>query len=630
MTYGWAGNILRVDLSKGKVSKQPLDKSLIRNFLGGRGINTKTLFDEVSAGIDPFDPENRLIFGTGPITGIPISASRWTVTAKSPLTGCHGDAHAGGHWAPELKFAGFDHIVIQGRTNKPVYLWIDDQKVELKSAEGLWGKNTWETQKTIREELGDPNIQIVCIGEAGENLVRFANVMHELKRAAGRTGMGAVMGSKNLKAVAVRGTGSIKIAKPKKLVRLIEEFDNKVLNHKIYPTLSELGTQFFTRTLRDFGRLPTKNYMVNTMDIEEISAETFVAKFAKRHLACCGCPVHCGKFFEVNEGPYAGIRGDAPEYGCIAANGSICCVSYLPALLKVNNLANQYGIDVISVGHTIGAAMEWYERKIITKDDTDGIELKWGNYEASIELIEKIAHRDGFGDILAEGALKAAKKLGKPEAEKYVLHILGLELHSDVRACKGFALHFPTSTRGADHLRGFPMATENFAAPKELLEAITDDENIARKIKDRNAYEWKEVSVSWEQNVCAVFDSLPLCMFMRQFFDFLPKHISELLYAATGINLSKEEVVRIGERIYNVERSFNVREGFSKKDDVLPERMLEPMKDGPAKGSFIDKAKWEEMRRRYYELRGWDQDTGAPTKKKLTELGLQDIAEKLK
>jgi aldehyde:ferredoxin oxidoreductase len=602
----------------------------MRDFLGGRGINSKILFDELRPRVDPLGPENLLVFGTGPLAGTLTPSSRWTVTAKSPMTGGHGDAHAGGNWASELKFAGYDHVIVQGRAKKPVYISIDDNDVQLNDASDIWGEDTWKTQQMIREELREPALQIACIGQAGEKLVRFANIMHELKRAAGRGGMGAVMGSKRLKAIAVLGTGSVEVADPREFGKAVEEFDSRLLGHPLYRGISKYGTPTLTGLFNVGGRLPVRNYQYTTMeDIEEISAETFVEKYAKKSLACLGCLVHCSHYYEVKEGPYAGTHGDGPEYGCIGAVGPSCGINYMPAILKMNNLANQYGLDATSLGHTISTAMEWYQRGIITKKDTDGVALEWGNHEAAIEMIEKIARRNGFGDILAEGALRAARRIGR-QAVNYVQHCLGLELHSDVRAFKGFALHFSTSTRGADHLRGFPVHIEQVPPPKELLEAMTDDENVARKLRDRHSYEYKEISVSWCQNVNAVLDSLPLCNFMHTILHTLPREMARLLSAATGIEVSSAELVRTGERIYNVERFFNVREGFGKKDDVLPERMFEPVKDGPEKGSFIDRTKFEEMLNRYYELRGWDPKTGVPTSGKLKALGIEDVAGNLR
>ena len=635
--FGWAGKNLRVDLSKRKVVKEPLNKELVHRFIGGRGINSKTLFDELEPGINPYSPDNKLIFGTGPLAGTFAPASaRWTVTTKSPLTGILGDAHAGGHWAAELKFAGYDHIVLQGKAKKPVYLSIDDCDIELRDASEIWGEDTWKTQRFIKEDLGDPNIQVVCIGPAGERLVRFACIIHSLKRAAGRTGMGAVMGSKNLKAIAVRGTGVVRVAKPGKFRKVVRKLRETILNSPEYGTTSTQGTTSLTELLNEVGRLLVKNYQRSTIpneDLDAISGSTLFKKYVVKNRSCFACPVHCSAFFKVTEGPYAGVCGDRPEYGCIGANGPNCGIHSLPSLLKINNLLNQYGLDAVSFGHTMGAAMEWYQRGIITRKDTEGICLEWGNSEAYIKMMEKVAKREGFGDILAEGALRAAKKIGK-NAANYVQHVKGLEIHSEVRPYKGFALHFPTATRGADHLRGFPFHIEFIEAPKELLDEITDDETIANNLKNRDTYEHKEISVTWCQHQSALIDSLGLCDFISTGLSYmLPNRAStmtKLFYAATGVEMSTENLEKVGERIYNVERAFNVREGITKKDDILPNRMFdEAVVNGPAKGAIITRAKFEEMRERYYKLRGWDLESGIPTRRKLEELGLKDVADEL-
>lgn len=626
---GWAGNLLTVELTKEKAKVEPLNTVLATNFLGGRGINAKLLFDEIKPKIDPLGPENILIFGTGPLTGtLCPSSGRFNVSAKSPITGIFGDSNAGGWWAPELKWAGYDHIVIHGRAERPVYLWIDDEHVEIRDASHLWGRDTWETQDMIREEHGDPGVQSVCIGHAGEGLVRYACIIHGLKRAAGRTGMGAVMGSKNLKAIAVRGTKGIEVARPDEFVEAAKEMHMRLRKSKFFEAYSKYGTLLLTMLLNESGRLSAMNWRSSCFEnAEKLSGEVFLENYNVKNRACYGCPIHCSHYYVVRKGRYAGY-GEGPEFVTVYALGPKCGVDDFEAVLKANELCNKYGIDSYEAGSAIAWAMDCYERGILTKKDTDGIDLRFGDHESMLTLLGKINRRESLGDLLAEGAVKAAQMTGRG-SQRYVAHTHGLSWPSDSRVSKGFALCYATSTRGGDHLRGIPVAIEGVwrESSIDVAKLFGTDEAA-----DPRSYEGKAVTVKWSQDLCAFVDAVEICKVMTHWQSLTaigPSEIARMLSAATGMEFSDKTLMLAGERIYNVERMFNIREGITRREDAaLSPPLLEPVPYGPTKGEKIDPKKFNKMLDGYYELRGWD-ERGIPTRRKLEKLGLGDIAENL-
>ncbi|MEM2896291.1 MAG: aldehyde ferredoxin oxidoreductase family protein [Candidatus Bathyarchaeia archaeon] len=622
---GWAEYILRINLTNKKIVKQPLTKELAFNFLGGRGINSKILFDEVPVGTDPFSPENRLIFGVGPLNGtLSPAAGRYTVSAKSPLTGILGDANCGGHWAAELKYAGYGNIVFQGKAEDPVYLWIDDEHVELRNAKHLWGLTTWEVEKEIINEIGNPNIKVVSIGPAGENLVRFACVITELGRAAGRTGMGAVMGSKKLKAIAVHGSKGVKIARPKDLEKATLESYDTLMTDLFYRLYADYGTPGLLTLYNEYGANTAYNSREAWVEwFEEVSGETFIAKYSVKHKACFSCPFHCDKFYRVESGPYA-CYGDSCEFETITAFGTRCGNKNLASICKGSTLADNLGMDTISAGAVIGWAMECYEKGIITKEDTDGLELTWGNPDAILETIKKIAYREGFGNILAEGVRRASEKIGKG-SEEFAVHIKGMETPAvDPRAVSGYgALGYAVASRGGDHLRA--LAASSYMMAPELAEKLFGSKSAA----DRFAAEGQGRCVKFHEDMRAVADSLEMCKYITRTALLFPEPLAKILAAVTGWDLRPEELVMIGERINNIERAFNVREGITRKDDTQPKRLLkEPIPRGPSKGHYC--AEWlDQMLDEYYENREWDIKTGLPTKKKLEKLGLKYVANEL-
>ena len=628
--YGYGGKILRINLSTGKIEKENLKRNWIKNFIGGRGINSKILYEEVGPEIRPLDPENRLIFGTGALTGTGLLTSgRYTITARSPLTGFFGDSNAGGHFAPELKWAGYDHLVFRGKAEKPVYVWINDDEVELRDATHLWGKSTWETDRIIKQEVGDPRIHISCIGPAGENLVRYASVVCDLASVQGKCGMGAVMGSKNLKAVAARGTKGFEVADPKGFKELAYLLLEKTKKNQAYAVFSDFGTGTLAPFANEAGLLPVRNAQQSGefRGIEEITKEALKEKYFTKNMACFGCPIHCKHHFVVKEGPFAGERGPGIEFGVLGPQGPYCDNVYAPSILKIQNICNQMGICGMTTGLVIGAAMEWYQRGIITEEDTEGIRLEWGNYEAQIEMLWKIIKREGLGDILAEGASLAAKKIGKG-AEKYISHCKGVDIDCiDPRPLKGYSLGDAVSTRGADNLRGSFVFEAFGMTPGVAQERFGTEDSVKP-----DSYTGKAVPLQYYQRVCTIADALGVCKFATEWWglEITLKAMSDLFSAATGIEMDENEMIKAADRIYNLERAFQVRDGITRKDDMYEGRFMEePVANGPAKGKRLDKKKWEEMLDEYYAVAGWDKKTGSPTRERLQVLGLDFIIKDL-
>jgi len=627
--YGWVGTLLRVNLTDRTIRKEEYPEALRQQFIGGRGVNSRLLYDEVKPGIDPLGPENKLLFGTSPLTGTGlVTSGRIHVTAKSPLTGILGDSNAGGHFGPEVKWAGYDHIIIEGAAEKPVYLWIDDDHVEIRDAGHVWGKVVSETYAILRSELGDPRVRIAAIGPAGENLVRFASLMTDYGNACGKTGMGTVMGSKNLKAVAVRGTKGFHVADPEQFKAIARDWFVKITKRPAYEGFSKVGTMAYMTQYNSQGRSVARNAQV-TADIDYI--ENYSGKSMMKHMtrsiACFGCPIHCKHEFKIKKGPFAGEEGHGTEFCIMSAHGPSCGNSDEAAVLKINNICNEYGICGDTSGITLAAAFEWYQRGIITKEDTDGIPLEWGNVEAQIEMLMKMIRREGFGGLLADGSVIAAKKVGKG-AEKYISHTKGGDIDQvDIRTLKGCALSDAVSSRGADPQRGWP-AVEFYPMKPEKVKKLFGNENAA----DPLSYEGKGVLVNFYASVCTMCDALGICKFTSEWFSTRIglKEMGELATAATGVDFDAKRMGEIAARINNVERSYLVREGITRKDDTIHGwAMEEPVPSGPYKGERLEKEGMDRMLDDYYDVVGWDKRTGAPTRKTLENLGLQDVADEL-
>ena len=614
---GWAGSILRLNLSSREIIREPLDGTTAKKFIGGRGLNGISLYREVGPDTDPLSPENRLIFGVGPCNGtISLGSGRCTVTGKSPLTGIFGDSNFGGNWAAELKYAGYDQLIIQGKAHSPVYAWVDDDDVEIRPADHLWGKTVSETDRLLREEIGDPFVQIVYIGPGGERLVKYANVMSNLYRSAGRTGMGCLMGSKNLKAIVIRGTKGVKVADPRGLMESIQKAYGMLRQDKSAQVWTRLGTLAMHERDNLIGVSCGRNYQDNVVDVSNYTAEVF-EKYKVKDRACMGCPLRCGSFNEITEGSRAGYRWGKIEYGSSAPILTRLGVGDPEFAMAAQKYLDENGVDCISLGGAMSFAFECYEKGILSEKDTDGLSLVWGNGEATWTLMENIVNKRGLGEILAEGSRRASEIIGKG-SEAFALHTKGLDhVDSDPRGIMAWGLGFAVSSRGADHLRALP-ALELLSMPDKAKELFGTEEAA-----DRFSTKGKGRMVKWYEEMRAFEDSMEVCKFICRTDLNDPKPLSEILNAVTGIGIRENDVLQIGERIVNLERLFNVREGIRRKDDTLPRRFLEtPLPYEPSKGHVH---KLEPMLNDYYDLRGWDKVTGIPEEAKLRELGLQEM-----
>ena len=625
--YGWAGTILNVNLTGSEVEKEPLSLEFAEKYLGGIGFNAARLFDLVKPGVDALSPENVIMFGVGPLAGTLYPGNtRLTVTAKSPLTDIFGSTNVGGSFGAEMKYAGYDQIAVFGKSEKPVYLWIDDDEVEIRDASHLWGKSTWEAGMRIKEELGDPDIQVLTIGPAGEKLVRFACVINPPRGAAGRTGMGAVMGSKNLKAVAVRGTKGVKVARPEELFRICRESTIYGRTEPRYEVLRRGGSPHWMDFLAPIGACGVKNYSKALFpNWTAVAGDKFRpgAGYSVRKRACFSCPVGCGGFFNIREGEFGQTFGRVPEYGATFISQS-CDFDNIPAILKFQELCDQYGMDVVSAGQIISWAMDCYSRGILTQEDCDGIPLEWGNYAAVIELTPKIAKREGFGDLIAEGEKRAPQRLGRG-SEKFMYHVKGMSpVIEDPRTNKLFGFAYYTAPRGADHLSSNTLWARDLVRDNDLgRETFAKLEKWGTRTtaKHEESVEGMGESVVICENITAIINSAEVCTRTGGSFEYIAKALS----AATGIDFSEEKIIKMGERIFNMEKAFNSREGLTRKDDnfSVPEKFTkEPVAEGPYKGDVLN---LELLLDEYYRARGWDPETGLQTRAKLEELGLDHI-----
>jgi aldehyde:ferredoxin oxidoreductase len=599
--FAWMGQILRIDLSSGKVSKERLDMAMLRDYIGARGLGSKIFADEVAPNVDPLAPENKVIFMTGPLTGtLATSGGRYNVITKGPLNGTIAASNSGGTFGPELKFAGYDGIIIEGKSEKPVYLWVNDEQVEIRSAEEVWGKNVIDTTDMLKAAT-DEEAKVACIGPAGENLVKFAGIMNEYNRAAGRSGVGAVLGSKKLKAVVVRGTGGIKVARPDLFMETVTDARNKLRNHPVTGQgLAAYGTNILVNILNAHGGLPVNNFSEAAIfaDAEKISGEYQAEKYLVRNKGCFGCTIGCGRVSRISKGKFKG-SGEGPEYEATWAFGSNLGINNFEAISKANYLCNELGMDPITMGGTLSCAVEMYQKNIIPYTDVE-VPLAWADGDMLVEMVKKTAYREGFGNELAEGSYRLAEKYGHPElsmtAKKQELPAY------DPRGQQGIGLEYATSNRGGCHVRGYMTSPEILGIPEKV---------------DPDTTEGKPGLLKIFQDLTALCDSSGICLFTT-FAIGLPE-IAQQIRTATGIDLSDEEFLLAGERIWNLERLFNLQAGFSKKDDTLPPRLLqEPMKDGPHKGRVLE---LDKMLPEYYKLRGWD-DEGIPGEEKKSQLGL--------
>jgi aldehyde:ferredoxin oxidoreductase len=608
MLGGYQGKLVFIDLSEDKYWIEKLQEKDAKRFIGGKGLGGKLLWDLTSPHLDPFAQSNPLIFITGPLTGTLCPTSgRFAVCTKSPLTGIGLDSQVGGYFGPAIKKAGFDGIIIQGKSENPAYLFINNEQIEIKDGSWLWGKSTSETVKALREKHSDPRLRVASIGPAGEKLVRYACInidtygQKERGGQAGRGGAGAVMGGKKLKAIAIKGSQPITYADEERFRQAVKSANKKILNDSFIPKRRNYGTPIWINPMSELGILPTKNFQHATFSLaKQISGEQMKETIVKSNKSCFNCPIQCGKQSEVN---YKGesIELEGPEYEVLALMGSNCEIGSLEAIAKGAWLADELGLDGISLGNVIGFAMEAAEKGLIPKEGEGG-GLRFGNEKAFLALIEKIARKEGIGDLLAQGVRKAAKSLGGG-SERFAMEVKGMEIPGyDPRGTFGMALAYATSDRGACHQRAWTTKAE-----------------IEGKLGERFSTQGRAKFVKGAQDERSVAYSLVVC-------DFAPLEVNDfvsLLNTATGFNLSEEEYLLTGERIWNLARMYSIREGISRKDDCLPKRLEEPLPDGPTKGKRISKAMLDSMLTEYYELRGWNKE-GIPTPQKLSQLNLKE------
>jgi aldehyde:ferredoxin oxidoreductase len=622
---GYTGKWLWVDLSTGSVEPRPLDAMLAEQYLGGNGFGTRLLWEWVGPEIDPLSPGNLLVIATGPLSGTGLhSSGRVEVIGKSPLTGIYGDSNAGGFFGPELKFAGWDYLVFAGRAAHPVYLHIEDDRASLRDARDLWGLTTSQAEAAIHQALGDDKARTAIIGPAGENLVRFAGIQLSSQRSAARCGLGAVMGSKNLKAISVRGHKSVPLARPEQFQLIAADFRRRVRENPVYPAVHAHGTPGITAMMNALGRFPTKNFQMGAFDqIDHIDADALEARAFVRHMGCHSCAIACDKLYELPDGPHAGTRLHSVEYETLNAFGANILNADLDSILAANQLCDDLGLDTISAGRAISFAMELWDRSLLTAEDTGGLALEWGDMEVTLRLVRMMAYREGFGGLLAEGVRRAAASIGR-DTEQYAMHVKGMEIAAqDGRAQKSMGLAHVTSSRGADHLKAFPTIDET-GYPDEARRRY--GEAYLPQMADPLAIEHKPLLVRDGEDLGAVADSVGLCKSggTHVLAEIYWADIAAALEAATGMEMPAERLKRIGERIYNLQRCYNARHGITRADDRLPRRFTEePSPSGHARGQVID---LEPMLDGYYRLRGWDVETGWPTVEKLRELGLEEAS----
>ncbi|MHA1711395.1 MAG: aldehyde ferredoxin oxidoreductase family protein [Candidatus Freyarchaeota archaeon] len=610
---GYVGRIGRVDLSKGKVKIEDVKPNLAVKFIGGRGWCAKLVWDEIPASADPLGPENKLIIATGPLTGLLIpGAGKTSFGAISPATGYYGDSNVGGMWGTELKQAGFDALVLEGQSSKPVYLWVENGEIELRDADGYWGMGSLDVEIALKRDLGDELIRVASIGPAGENLVKFSCITCDYGRQAGRTGMGAVMGSKRVKAVVVRGSRDIPVADVESMRRLFEESMEHILRHKALKIWQRQGTMMYIDWTQENVCLPTRNFSSATYEkYRQINGDVMeeTSKVADR--ACFACPICCGNFSIIKRGPYKGVGVEGPEYETAAMIGSNCALPALEDILYANYLCDNLGFDSISAGNVAAFAMECYERGIITKEELDGIELKFGNAPALFQFLELMAKRKGMGNLFAEGVKKASEVLGKG-SEEFAMHVKGLEISGyDVRAAQAMGLAYATADIGAHHNRAW---------------AIAYDIEVGREKYGED----KVKLVIRLQHARPLFDCLGTCRFQWLETELDIEFYAKFYTAATGIKVTIDELLLASERVYNLTRAIGIRRGLKpEREEWLPERVFkDPVPKGTVRGSTLDKKKFREMIQTYYKLRGWN-ERGIPTREKLVELGLEDVARAL-
>jgi len=594
---GYNGKILRVNLTKLEYKVEVLDLEMAQKFIGGRGLGTKIFRDEVDANVDALSPENKLLVVTGPLTGTPTpTGGRYMVVTKSPLSGTIASSNSGGYWGAELKFAGYDVIILEGKAAKPTYINIEDDKVEFRDAAHIWGKVVSETSDILMKEIPE-KARVMTIGPAGENLSMIAAIMNEKDRAAGRSGVGAVMGSKNLKAITVKGSSKPAIHDEAALKTIFKDCLGKIKENGVTGSgLPTYGTAVLVNIINENGAFPVNNFQESYFDkAEEISGETLSEKHLIKKTACYRCPIACGRHVRIGDG-----EGGGPEYETIWAFGADCGISDMDQIIKANHMCNEVGIDTISAGATLAAAMELYQRGHVKEEELEGLTLKWGDADSIVEWMRKTGRAEGFGKKLAMGSYRLADSYGVADLS---MSVKKLEIPAyDPRGIQGQGLQYATSNRGGCHVRGYLISPEILALPEKL---------------DRLSLEGKPLWAKIFQDLTASIDSLGLCLFTS--FALGAPEYADLVNAVCGTSHTADSVLEAGERIWNIERQFNLEAGISPSEDKLPKRLLEePIPEGPSKG-WVHKL--SDLLPEYYELRGWNKE-GYPTEERLKKLGL--------
>jgi aldehyde:ferredoxin oxidoreductase len=631
--YAFAGKILRINLSNGEIYTEPTEKYAV-GWLGGPGIAIKILYDELQEWVRPFDPANKVIFGTGVLQGtVAPGACKMTVNTLSPVTGGWGTSASDSYVGGQIKFSGYDLVVVSGKARRPVYIWIKDDHVELRDATHLWGKTTGETLDMIREELGDSTLHTASIGPAGENLVRGGCVIQDRGRGFGRCGTGAVMGSKNLKALVAKGSGRIRIADQERFMRVVRELRSRVPKARVTPGLQKVGTLGILMPKQDCCGIMYKNAQeVKLPDemAEAIQPVKTIEKYKIGRKSFPGCPIGCGQVVHFHDGKFKGLTTEINQWEVIGTLQGRLAVWEPQFMFAINHYCNQQGVDVDFVGGTLGWAYECSQRGILTEKDTDGDKLEWGNVDQIMNWARKISYREGFGDLLAEGCRKAAETVGRGSGY-YCLHIKGQELYEPCRGSMAWALGTTTSTRGGGHTTGAPVLETVGGLDPEKMQRVY---HIEPGDENPLGYKGKPKMVRIVESIQRAANCLGVCHFNTAWFDLdfmsLPE-MAELVSAATGWHVTEEDLFRITQKQLNLEKAFNIRHaGFGRKDDMpTPRDLNEPIPTGKLAGWKIDIEKWNRMLDEYYEIHGWDWKTGNPRRETLEELGIGYVADDL-
>ncbi len=626
---GYAGKMLRVNLGREEITLEDTPPELTERFIGGAGLAAYYLYQMVPPQVKADSPENCVILGEGPLNGTIMPCSgRQSVTTLSPITGIFGDSNGGGDFAPELRFAGYDQVLITGKAKRPVYLWIDGEEMELRDAKPLMGKTTWEVDEHLRKELGDWRIKTALVGPAAQKGVLYGCLMINKYRACGKIGVGTALAQKNMLGIAVRGRKGISIHDPSAFEAHCGKILASIKSSPGYPSYSALGTMGVADVYQESKRLPVKNRQEAGAPedlYKNICSENFAKNYKVRDVACFNCPVHCSHWWEVKEGRYAGERGEKPELVALEAFGTLLGSYDLGAICHFQNESNKYGIDMMECGNTMALAFELYQRGLITTRDTDGIPLEWGNLDSIEKIFQKIVDFEGFGKILGSGVKRTGEEIGKG-AERFAIEVKGYGMSLvEVRNAPHFGLAFATASRGGDHLKALPIIAGFHPEMFRDLFGDQPPEEIVSNLEIKG----KGRMIAWFENYNAVLDSLGLCKFAYKVGWIHPKELAPALSLATGVSYDFRKLMECGERICNVQKAFNARLGLTRKDDTVPRRFLEePVQAGPRKGEHLG-AILPQMLDEYYEARGWDKKTGLPTRSKLESLGLREIADEL-